>query len=159
MKAKNFSQTRKIAISGLVMAIYISVMYFTQGFAFGEYQIRIATALYSLSALSPLLIIPLSLSNSISNMIMGGMGIFDILGGFIVGFVTSGSIYLMKKFKFNDWFLAIPIIAGPGLIVPIWLSKIIHVSYPILAASLCIGQIIPAFVGVILLKQLRNKIL
>lgn len=155
---KTLFTTKTIAISGVVMAIYITIMYFTQGFAFGEYQIRIATSLYSLAALEPFLIIPLGLCNLISNALMGSMGIFDIIGGFMVGIITSSLVYLIKHLKFNDWIISIPIILGPGLLVPIWLSLITKVPYRILAVSLCIGQIIPAIVGVILMKQLKNKI-
>lgn len=158
MESKKFFSTRRIAISGIVMSIYIALMYFTQGFAFGQYQIRIATALYSLSALAPYLIVPLGLSNMISNTLMGGMGIYDILGGFLVGIITSTCTYLIERANFNRWLLIIPLICGPGLIVPIWLSKILNISYTILATSLCIGQILPAIIGVILINQVQNKI-
>lgn len=149
--------TRKIALSGVVMALYVVIMYFTQGFAFGQYQIRIATSLYALSAIYPFLILPLAISNMLSNILMGGLGIFDVLGGFVVGVITTTAIYLVEKFNLNDLYIAIVIILGPGLIVPIWLSVIINVPYSILATSLCIGQIIPGIVGVILVKHLRNN--
>lgn len=149
--------TRKIALSGIVMALYVVIMYFTQGFAFAQYQIRIATSLYALSAIYPFLILPLAISNMLSNILMGGLGIFDILGGFIVGLITTTVIYLVNKFNLSDLLIAIAIILGPGLIVPTWLSVIIHVPYSILATSICIGQIIPGIVGVILVKHLRNN--
>lgn len=149
--------TRKIALSGVVMALYVVIMYFTQGFAFGQYQIRIATSLYALSAIYPFLILPLAISNMLSNILMGGLGVFDVLGGFVVGVITTTAIYLVEKFNLNDLYIAIVIILGPGLIVPIWLSVIINVPYSILATSLCIGQIIPGIVGVILVKHLRNN--
>lgn len=158
IKEENALKTRKIAISGIVMALYITIMFFTQSFAFGQFQIRIATSIYALSAIFPFLIVPLGLSNLLSNMLMGGMGIFDIAGGFLVGVLTAYLVYLIKKKNLNEWLMALPIILIPGLIVPIWLSYIIQVPYMILAPSLVIGQIIPGIVGVILVKQLKNKI-
>lgn len=155
---KNITKTHKIAISGMIMALYIALMYFTQGFSFGQYQVRIATSLYSLSTLFPFLIVPLGISNALSNTLMGGMGPFDIFGGFAVGIITAGSIYLIKKLNLHDMYIALPIILGPGLIVPIWLSKIISVPYNVLTLSLCIGQIIPAAVGVIIVKVLRKRL-
>lgn len=152
------STTKKLTISGVSVALYVVFMYFTQSFAFGQYQIRIATSFYALSAIHPFLIVPMAIGNMLSNMLMGGLGIFDTLGGFIVGLVTTTSVYLVKKFKLNDWFIAIPIILGPGLIVPIWLSAILNVPYGVLAGSICIGQIVPGIVGVFLVKQLRNRI-
>lgn len=155
---RSFSPVRKLTLSGIVIAVYIVIMFYTQGFAFGAYQVRIATALYSLSSLFPFLIVPLGLSNALSNATMGLISPFDTFGGFVVGIITSTAVYLIKRYKLNDCFIAIPLIFGPGLIVPIWLSYIINVPYSVLAVSLCIGQIFPAIVGVILIKQLRGRI-
>lgn len=155
---KDLSYTWKITISGVVMALYIILMYITQGFAFGQYQIRIATSLYALSAIYPFLIIPLGISNLLSNALMGGLGILDMAGGLIVGIITTTAVYIIKRLNLNDLFIALPIIFGPGLIVPIWLSTVLNIPYKLLAISLCIGQIIPGIVGVILVKQLRYKL-
>ena len=54
MDMKNLSKTQKLTFSGAVMAVYIVVMYITQSFAFGQYQVRIATAIYSTAYLFPL---------------------------------------------------------------------------------------------------------
>lgn len=159
MDTNKIFTTKRIALSGLVISLYTVIMYFTQGFSFGQYQIRLATSLYSLSAIDPFLIIPLGIANLISNTIMGGMGIYDILGGAIVGIVTSSIVYIIKRLKLNDIFIIVPIILGPGLLVPIWLSFTLNLPYTVLAVSLCIGQIIPAILGVVLLKQLRKKLI
>lgn len=156
MVKKNLSNVNKIAISGIVIAMYVIIMYFTQSFAFMQFQIRIATALYSLSAIFPFLIIPMGISNLISNTLIGGLGIPDMVGGALVGMITSFLVYLISKYKLNDWFIVIPIILIPGFGVPIWLSYLLHIKYIILASSLSIGQIIPAIVGVLLVKQLRK---
>ena len=42
-------RTKKLTLSGLTIALYIVMMYFTQSFSFGQYQIRLATGLYSLA--------------------------------------------------------------------------------------------------------------
>lgn len=47
------SKTRKLTISALCIALYVVIMIYTQSFAFGQYQIRIATSLYGLSAIFP----------------------------------------------------------------------------------------------------------
>ena len=148
--------TKKLTISSIVIAIYIILMFATQGFAFGAYQIRIATSLYSLSYLFPFLIIPLGIANLLSNTLMGGLGIFDIIGGITVGIITSALVYLVKKYKLNQWLIAVPIIFGPGLIVPIWLSGILGVPYYVLVISLTIGQILPGILGVVLIRQLEK---
>lgn len=149
-------KTFKIAVSGLVIALYIIVMYFTQSFAFGQYQIRLATSLYSLSYIYPFLVLPLALSNFLSNTIMGGLGIIDMLGGFLVGLLTAGAVLIIRKLNWNVWLVGLPILLIPGLIVPIWLSFLLHVSYLILAPSVLIGQIVPAIFGVLIAKYLKN---
>ena len=88
---------QKLVFSALCIALYIVVMICTQSFAFGQYQIRIATALYGLSAIFPFLILPFGLANVVSNTVMGGLGLPDIIGGFIVGIVTTGIIVLAKR--------------------------------------------------------------
>ena len=150
------AKVKKLTLSAIVLALYVVIMAMTQGFAFGQYQIRIATALYALAALYPFLIVPLGLGNLISNMLLGGLGALDMAGGFIVGMVTSGIIVWMRSRKLPDWTLALPIIFGPGLLVPIWLSVLIHVPYAVLVASLIVGQIVPGVAGVVLLKQLEG---
>lgn len=149
---------QKLTLSGLIVAMYIVVMYMTQSFAFGQYQIRLATSLYALSAIFPFLIVPMGLSNLLSNLLMGGLGLPDIIGGTIVGITTSSLVYLVRRYRWNDWLIALPIILCPGLLVPIWLSYLIHVPYSILAMSITIGQIIPGIVGVLLVKQLNTKL-
>ena len=47
----NMSRVQKLTFSAMVIALYVTVLYFTQSFSFGAYQIRIATALYALSYL------------------------------------------------------------------------------------------------------------
>ena len=118
-KKIEMSKTKKVTISAIIMAVYVVVMMITQGIAFGFLQIRVVIAIYSTAYLFPFLILPLGLSNSISNMLLGGMGIFDTVGGFVVGVITSSLIYLIRRCRLPVYLIAIPIIAGPGLIVPI----------------------------------------
>jgi uncharacterized membrane protein len=150
--------TKKITISGLVIALYVCVMFFTQSFAFGQYQIRVATSLYALSAIYPFLIIPMGLANFLSNTIMGGLGPLDMFGGALVGILTASCVYLVKKMNFPLWLIALPIIIFPTLLVPIWLSYLIHVPYITLVISLGVGQILPGILGVLIVKSL-GKIL
>ena len=64
------SKTTTLTFSAIVIAMYITVMYVTQSFAFGAYQIRLATSLYALAYLFPFLIVPLGLSNFLSNFVL-----------------------------------------------------------------------------------------
>ena len=152
------SKTRKLTISAIVIALYVVIMVITQSFAFGAIQIRLATSLYALSYIFPFLVLPLGLSNLLSNMLLGGLSIFDILGGGFVGILTALLVYCVRKYKLNITITILPIIFIPGLIVPIWLSMILNVPYSALATSLCLGQVIPAILGSFLIKALKDKI-
>lgn len=148
------SISKKLAYSGIVMALYIVVVFATQSFSFGQYQIRIATALYALVYHFPFLVIPLALANMLSNFLMGGLGLFDIVGGFIIGIITAGSIVLLKRITDRAVFLVLPIALAPALIVPIWLSAILKIPYLALVLSLLVGQVISAYtLGLYIVKS------
>ena len=101
--------TRKLTISAMVVALYIVVLYVTQSVSFGAYQIRIATSLYALAYAFPFLVIPMGIGNLISNFLFGGLGIFDMIGGFGVGVVTTGIIVGMRKLGLSAWWAMLPI--------------------------------------------------
>ena len=148
------SISRRIAYSGVVMALYIVVVFATQSFSFGQYQIRIATALYALAFHFPFLVLPLALANMLSNLLMGGLGLFDIVGGFVIGLLTAGSIALLGKVTKRSYILVLPIALAPSFVVPIWLSYILNVPYIYLVISLLVGQIISAYtLGILIIKS------
>lgn len=153
---ERMSRVQKLTFSAMVMALYIVILYFTQSFSFGAYQIRIATSLYALSYLFPFLVFPLGLANFISNMFFGGFGIVDMVGGCLVGIVASGCIVLIRRRKWNRMLIAVPIVLVPGLGVATYLSYFLNLPYPVMALNLCIGQLIPSVVGVILVKALER---
>ena len=123
---------QKLVFSALCIALYIVVMMCTQTFAFGQYQIRIATALYGLSALFPFLVVPFGLANVISNTVMGGLGLPDIIGGGLVGIATT------------------------GLAVPLWLAPILNLPYWLLASSILVGQCISGIASFMLVTALER---
>lgn len=138
------------------MALYIVVMYLTQNFAFGQYQIRIATSLYALAAIHPFLILPLAAANLLSNALMGGFGLPDMIGGFVAGLLTAGGCFLLSRIHRS--LVALPILLIPTLLVPLWLSALINVPYGLLVVSIGIGQIIPSLVGILLVRRLEKPL-
>lgn len=150
------SSNRKLIFSALIVAIYIVIIYFTQGFSYGVIQVRIANSLYALAYVYPFLSLPLGIANVIANLLCGGLGLIDIIGGGIVGYATARVVALIGKKKWNVWLVIIPIIIIPACGVSLWLSMILHMSYLISFFSLFIGQIPPALLGVILVKQITK---
>ena len=155
---KQFNNTQRLTISAISIAMYLALMISTQGFAFGQYQVRIATALYGLSAIFPFTIPAFSLANFVSNTVMGGFGLVDSIGGAIVGLLTTGLIVLAKRQGLGNWVL-IPIITFvPGLIVPIWLTYFLPVPYWVLVSSLVVGQFVCGVVSYFLINALEKVV-
>lgn len=155
---KKYTQTQKLTIAGISIALYIAVMMCTQTFAFGQYQVRIATALYGLSAVFPFLIVPFGVANVISNTVMGGLGPIDMLGGGIVGMATTAAIVLAKRHGCGNWCIWLAITLVPGLGVPVWLSVLLGLPYWLLASSLLAGQFICGAAGAALVTALEKTL-
>ena len=158
MVKENMSKVQKLTVSDMVMALYVVVLYFTQSFSFGAYQIRIATALYALAYLFPFLVLPLGFANFIANFLFGGLGLLDWFGGCFVGIIVTAIIVLIRRKGWSRWLLILPTILVPGLGVPSYLSYLLHVPYSVLATSLCIGQSVPAVCGVVLVNVLQRAL-
>ena len=158
MVKENMSKVQKLTVSAMVMALYVVVLYFTQSFSFGAYQIRIATALYALAYLFPFLVLPLGFANFIANFLFGGLGLLDWFGGCFVGIIVTAIIVLIRRKGWSRWLMILPIILVPGLGVSSYLSYLLHVPYSVLATSLCIGQSVPAVCGVALVNALQRAL-
>ena len=158
MVKENMSKVQKLTVSAMVMALYVVVLYFTQSFSFGAYQIRIATALYALAYLFPFLVLPLGFANFIANFLFGGLGLLEWFGGCFVGIIVTAIIVLIRRKGWSRWLMILPIILVPGLGVPSYLSYLLHVPYSVLATSLCIGQSVPAVCGVVLVNVLQRAL-
>jgi uncharacterized membrane protein len=154
MQMQNLNRTKKLTVSAVVMALYVVLMYLTQSFSFGQYQVRIATALYALAYLFPFLTVPLGLANLLSNLMMGGFGFFDVFGGGLAGILTAGCCALLGKYRINRWLVALPVALIPALLVSTWLSYLLALPYVAMAASLLVGQIIAGLVGALLVRAL-----
>ena len=140
----------------MVIALYCTIMYLTQSFAFGQYQLRLATSLYALAYMFPFLVLPLGLANMLSNVLMGGLGLIDMLGGGAAGIITAGCCALIRRFHLNVWLLALPVALVPSLMVPVWLSALLGVPYQVLVISLLVGQCFCGLFSVLLIKALRH---
>lgn len=158
MNITTFTKTQKLTISGMVMALYIAILFTTQSISFGPVQIRIATTLYALSYYFPFLIVPLGLANLISNFLFGGLGLLDMFGGCLVGMITTFLIVQIRQRHWNIWLCALPVLLVPGLLVPIWLSYLLHLPYLPLAASVTAGQAVPSVCGVLVIQTLSHII-
>ena len=128
----------------------------TQGFAFGQYQVRIATAIYGLAALFPFSALAFGIGNLGSNLLMGGLGPIDAIGGCLVGLMTAGGIAYAKKRGVGNWIVIPFITLVPSLVVPLWLAPILNLPYGLLVSSLLVGQSISAVVSFFIVNGLER---
>ena len=154
MKTK-LNTTQKLVLSAIMMALYIAILFVSQAISFGV-QMRLATALYGLTYIFPFLVFPISLANAIANS-FGGLGLIDVVGGFCASFLTTGSIYLIRKAKLSSWFIILPILLVPALVVPIWLSALLKLPYFAIVINLLLGQLVPAILGAVLVQELAKR--
>lgn len=148
------ASTRRMTIASMVIAIYIVLLYVTQGISFGAYQIRIATALYALAYVYPFLVVPLGIANFIANFLFGGLGLLDMVGGCFVGMATTWLIVQIRQHQWNVWLTILPIWFVPSFVVSLWLSYLLHLPYGLLVVNLSVGQLVPAICGVFLIQAL-----
>jgi len=110
---------KRLTASGIIIATYINLMYLSQFLSFGQFRIRIADCTYGLCFVYPFLVVPMGIANAMSCVFVGGLGPIDMIGWMIVGILTSAGICIIKRFQLNEWFIVAPVIAIPGLLVPI----------------------------------------
>ena len=152
---KNFNEKKvvdikKITLGGIIMSLYIVLTGVFASLSFGAIQIRVANCLYGLALPFPYLVIPMTLSVVLSNLIFGGLGMIDIICGSLTTFVVTYTISKCKK-----PILIIPIIIfGVGLGVALYLSKLIQVPFLILFIQIALGQVIPAVISYVIVKRL-----
>ena len=145
MKTK-LNTTQKLVLSAIMMALYIAILFVSQAISFGAVQTYIF----------PFLVFPISLANAIANS-FGGLGLIDVVGGFCASFLTTGSIYLIRKAKLSSWFIILPILLVPALVVPIWLSALLKLPYFALVINLLLGQLVPSILGAVLVRELAKR--
>lgn len=155
---KKLDFVHKLTLSALAIALYVSIMATTQSFAFGQFQVRIATSLYAICGVFPFLVLPLGFANFLSNALLGGLGPLDMIGGILVGWLTCGVIALARNSRFAPLVAAAAITFIVGLGVALWLSYLLNVPYIAMASSLLVGQAICGIVGGVLLATLKKRL-
>ena len=148
---KKVVDMKTITLGGIIMSLYIVLTGVFASLSFGAIQIRIANCLYGLTLPFPFLVIPLTLSVVLSNLIFGGLGIIDIVFGSLTTFIVT---YMISKCK--KTILIIPIIIfGVGGGIALYLSKLIQVPFSVLFIQIALGQVIPSILSYIIVRRIR----
>lgn len=148
---------KKLTVSALFIAMFVAIVGSTASISFGAIQVRVANSLYALSYLFPFLVLPTGLAVVTSNLLFGGLGLLDVIGGFIVPVLSTSCMVLIRKFNLPKILVVLPTFLIPTFGVPLWLSPILGIPYWALIPSMAIGNFIPAVLGYILILVLEKK--
>lgn len=148
-------RTRKLTMSAIYIALYIVIIFLTSSVSFGAIQVRLANSMYALAFCYPFLVLPAGISVLLSNILFGGLGLPDMIGGFLVAIITTYLITLVRKHNLNKGLIASIIVVVPSLLVSIWLSVLLQLPYWPLVVSLMLGHVIPSIIGLILVSSIE----
>lgn len=123
---------KKIALSGMIAALYTALTLALSPLSFGPIQFRIAEALTLLSFFMPEAIPGLFIGCFISN-IAGGLGLIDIVVGSAATLAAAWLTYKMPEL----WLAAVPPVVINALVVGAYLGMITET--PVLYSILYIG--------------------
>jgi uncharacterized membrane protein len=143
-------ETKELARSSLLIATYIVITLVLQSVSFGFIQVRLANTLYGLCFLFPYLVVPMGIASGLSNLLLGGLGLVDvILGGLSTGIIC----YIISKLKNPLWIIP-TITVGISLLISSYLHVLLNVPFELLVPNLLLGQLIPAVLSYVLVKRL-----
>ena len=145
---------KKLTRSALIAALYVLLVFVFQVSSFGPIQIRVAEALTVLPILFPEAVLGIFVGVLLSN-ILGGMGMWDILGGSLISLVAA-----MITYKYRESWVAYaaPIVLN-AVFVSLYLKFIFHLpmSYWFMVLTVGLGQSVAVLgLGIPLIKQLKK---
>ena len=141
---KNKFSVLFIAQSGLIAALYIVLTFVFAPISFGSVQLRIAEALTILPLFTPAAVPGLFVGCLLGN-ILGGAILPDIIFGSLATLIGAVLGYRLRK---NRWLVPIPAVISNTVIVPFVLryGYGVNLPLPIIALTICIGEVLGCFV-------------
>ena len=160
MKRKNQQRVRFITLAAIIAALYVVLTLVSAAFGLssGVIQVRISEALCVLAFFTPASIPGLTIGCLVSNLITGA-NILDVVFGTLATFLGVYGGYLLRKRK---WLVTLPTILANTLIIPLVIVfgfGVTDVTLPLVALSVCVGEIISAGVfgmGLFAVLEKRN---
>jgi uncharacterized membrane protein len=160
MKRKNQQRVRFVTLAAIIAALYVVLTLISAvfGLSSGVIQVRISEALCVLTFFTPAAIPGLTIGCLISNIVTAA-NILDIVFGTLATFLGAVGGYMLRKRK---WLITLPTVLANTVIVPLVIVYgfgVTDVALPLVALSVCIGEIISASLlgtGLVSILQKRN---
>lgn len=147
-------QTKVVVRAGLIAALYIALTGALAPISFGPLQFRVAETLTVLPILFPEAVPALFVGVLISNIIFGGLGMPDIIGGSLTTLIAA---YVTYRYRRNFVAYLSPVVFN-AVCVSAYLSAILNVPY--LPTVLSIGAseaLIVLLLGYPVVQLLKKK--
>ena len=153
--------TKKIAVVGLVAALYAVVTLALAFISYGTIQFRVSEILMFLPLLGKEYILALTLGCFLANVI-GPYGVPDIIFGTLATLISSILVYLTPKLLKNSKFTLFVASLWPtivnALIIGWMLSKVFGVPFAIGAIQVGFGQfVVITLIGLPVFNMVNNK--
>lgn len=148
---------RSIAKAAIIAALYALLTLAFAPFSYGPIQIRVSEMLTVLPIFFPEAIPGLFIGCLLAN-IMGGLGLWDIIGGSLVTLVAAIGTYLLRR----SWLAYLCPIVANAFLVSAYLAPLYNVPYWITVLYVGIGETIAVLafgvtLAIVLRKQLEKK--
>ncbi|MEG0051423.1 MAG: QueT transporter family protein [Terrisporobacter sp.] len=155
------NKTRKVAIVGIVAAIYASITLAFSFISYGSIQFRISEILMFLPVLGKEYIIALTLGCFLANVI-GPYGVPDIIFGTLATLISAYLVYTTAKLLKNNKYTLLIASFWPTIINALvigWeLDKFFGVPFTLGALQVGFGQfVVITLVGLPVFKMVNNK--
>ncbi|MEG0857644.1 MAG: QueT transporter family protein [Terrisporobacter sp.] len=155
------NKTRKVAIVGIVAAIYASITLAFSFISYGSIQFRISEILMFLPILGKEYIIALTLGCFLANVI-GPYGVPDIIFGTLATLISAYLVYTTAKLLKNNKYTLLIASFWPTIINALvigWeLDKFFGVPFTLGALQVGFGQfVVITLVGLPVFKMVNNK--
>lgn len=136
---------QKIAVGGIIAALYVVLTLVFAPISFGPMQVRVAEALTILPLFTSAAVPGLFIGCIIANL-MGGAIAIDVVLGSAATLIGAAFGYMLRS---NRWLVPIPTIISNTLIVPFVLRYgygVADIALPLMALYIFIGEIIGCYI-------------
>ena len=160
MKRKNQQRVRFITLAAIIAALYVVLTLVSAAFGLssGVIQVRISESLCILAFFTPSAIPGLTIGCLVANLITGA-NVLDVVFGTLATFLGVYGGYLLRKKK---WLITLPTILANTIIIPLVIVYgfgVTDVALPLVALSVCVGEVISAGalgMGLLAILEKRN---
>lgn len=149
-------KVKLVCHAAIIAAIYVVLTYFTQSFASGAVQVRVAEALCVLPYFTPAAVPGVFIGCLLAN-IFTGCALWDVLFGSLATLIGAIVARMLRKHK---WLVPLPSVLANMAIIPLVLMWVYDAeeAYPFLLLTIGIGEVISIYcLGMLLLFALDKR--